>query len=38
VRRYAHEIAAYLERRGVKIVVVACNAATSRRCPTCSRR
>jgi glutamate racemase len=33
VRRFAHEIAAYLERRGVKIVVVACNAATSAALP-----
>jgi len=29
VRRFAHEIASYLERQGVKMVVVACNTATS---------
>jgi glutamate racemase len=29
VRRFAHEIGAYLERQGVKIVVVACNTATA---------
>src|SRR4051795_11463575 len=29
VRRFAHEIGVYLERLGVKIVVVACNTATS---------
>jgi glutamate racemase len=29
VRRFASEIATYLERRGVKMVVVACNTATS---------
>ena len=29
VRRFAHEIGTYLERQGVKIVVVACNTATS---------
>ena len=29
VRRFAHEIGAYLERQGVKMVVVACNTATS---------
>ncbi|HEY3961745.1 MAG TPA: glutamate racemase [Gaiellaceae bacterium] len=29
VRRFAHEIATYLERHGVKMVVVACNTATS---------
>jgi glutamate racemase len=33
VRRFAHEIGAYLERQGVKIVVVACNAATSAALP-----
>jgi glutamate racemase len=33
VRRYAHEIGAYLERQGVKIVVVACNTATSAALP-----
>ena len=29
VRRFAHEIGAYLEGQGVKMVVVACNTATS---------
>jgi glutamate racemase len=29
VRRFAHEIGAYLERQDVKMVVVACNTATS---------
>src|SRR6201987_2911370 len=28
-QRFAHEIGAYLERQGVKMVVVACNTATS---------
>src|SRR3954466_1107467 len=29
VRRFAHEIGTYLERHGVKMVIVACNTATS---------
>jgi glutamate racemase len=33
IRRYAHEIGLYLERQGVKMVVVACNAATSAALP-----
>src|SRR5437588_11272163 len=33
VRRFAHEIGGYLERQGVKMVVVACNAATSAALP-----
>jgi glutamate racemase len=33
VRRFAHEIGAYLEAQGVKIVVVACNTATSAALP-----
>jgi glutamate racemase len=33
VRRFAHEIGAYLEQQGVKIVVVACNTATSAALP-----
>jgi glutamate racemase len=33
VRRFAHEIGTYLERRGVKMVVVACNTATSAALP-----
>jgi glutamate racemase len=33
VARYAHEIAGYLELAGVKLIVVACNAATSAALP-----
>jgi glutamate racemase len=33
IARFAHEIAAYLERQGVKLIVVACNAATSAALP-----
>src|SRR3982750_3516985 len=33
VRRFAHEIGLYLERQGVKIVVVACNTATAAALP-----
>src|SRR3954454_22651658 len=33
VRRFAHEIGGYLERLGVKLVVVACNSATSAALP-----
>jgi glutamate racemase len=33
VRRFAHEIGIYLERQGVKMVVVACNTATSAALP-----
>jgi glutamate racemase len=33
VRRFAHEIGLYLERQGVKLVVVACNTATSAALP-----
>jgi glutamate racemase len=33
IRRFAHEIGLYLERQGVKLVVVACNAATSAALP-----
>src|SRR5215208_1361032 len=33
VRRFAHEIGLYLERLGVKMVVVACNSATSAALP-----
>ncbi len=29
IRRFAHEIGAYLEIQDVKLIVVACNAATS---------
>src|SRR5947209_258711 len=33
VRRFAHEIAGYLEGQGVKLIVVACNSATSAALP-----
>ncbi len=33
VRRYAHEIGAYLEQRDVKLLVVACNTATAAALP-----
>jgi glutamate racemase len=33
VTRFAHEIAAYLEHHGVKLIVVACNTATSAALP-----
>ena len=33
VRRFAHEIGLYLEQQGVKMVVVACNTATSAALP-----
>jgi glutamate racemase len=33
IRRFAHEIGAYLEAQGVKLVVVACNSATSAALP-----
>src|SRR5713101_5036050 len=33
VRRFAQEIAAYLETQGVKLIVVACNTATSAALP-----
>src|SRR5207248_821858 len=33
IRRFAHEIAGYLEGQGVKLIVVACNAATSAALP-----
>ena len=33
IRRFAHEIASYLERSGVKLIVAACNAATSAALP-----
>lgn len=37
VRRFAHEIALFLARQGVKIVVVACNTATSAALPDLQR-
>jgi glutamate racemase len=33
IRQFAHEIGSYLERRRVKLIVVACNAATSAALP-----
>src|SRR4051812_14966645 len=33
VARFAHEIGGYLERRGVKLILVACNTATSAALP-----
>jgi glutamate racemase len=33
VARFAHEIGAYLEREGVKLILVACNSATSAALP-----
>jgi glutamate racemase len=33
IRRFAHEIAGYLEAQGVKLIVVACNTATSAALP-----
>ncbi len=33
IRRFAHEIGAYLETQGVKLIVVACNSATSAALP-----
>jgi len=33
IRRFAHEIGAFLEARGVKLIVVACNSATSAALP-----
>jgi glutamate racemase len=36
--RFAHEIGAYLEARGVKLIVVACNSATSAALPALQER
>ncbi len=33
IRRFSHEIGAYLESQGVKLIVVACNSATSAAIP-----
>src|SRR5205809_6418823 len=33
IRRFAHEIAGWLEGQGVKLILVACNAATSAALP-----
>jgi glutamate racemase len=38
IRRFAREIAALLEQRGVKLIVVACNAATSAALPELQER
>src|SRR5258708_14284199 len=38
IRRFAHEIAAYLEGLGVKLIVVAGNAATSPALPELQQR
>src|SRR4029453_11658405 len=38
IRRYAGEIAGYLEAQGVKLVVAACNAATSAALPDLQER
>jgi glutamate racemase len=38
IRRYAHEIAGYLEAQGVKLILVACNAATSAALPDLQER
>jgi glutamate racemase len=38
IRRFAHEIGAYLERQGVKLIVVACNSATSAALPDLQER
>src|SRR6266498_3938799 len=38
IRRFAHEIASLLEQRGVKLIVVACNAATSAALPELQER
>src|SRR5207302_10075042 len=37
-RRFAHEIAAWLEAQGVKLIVVACNTATSAALPELQER
>jgi glutamate racemase len=38
IRRFAAEVAGYLERQGVKIVVAACNSATAAALPELQRR
>jgi glutamate racemase len=38
VRRFAHEIAGYLEAQGVKLILVACNTATSAALPELQER
>ena len=38
IRRFSHEIAGYLEAQGVKLILVACNAATSAALPGLQER
>src|SRR3712207_2067620 len=38
IRRFAHEIGGYLEAQGVKLLLVACNAATSAALPELQER
>ena len=38
IRRFAYEIAAYLERSGVKLIVAACNSATAAALPELQER
>jgi glutamate racemase len=38
IRRFASEIAGYLERQGVKLIVAACNSATAAALPDLQRR
>jgi glutamate racemase len=38
IRRFAHEIAAYLEATGVKLIVAACNSATAAALPQLQER
>ncbi len=38
IRRFAHEIAGYLEDQGVKLIVAACNSATSAALPELQER
>jgi glutamate racemase len=38
IRRFAHEIASYLEEQGVKLIVAACNSATAAALPQLQER
>ena len=38
IRRFAHEIATYLQQEGVKLIVAACNSATAAALPDLQRR
>src|SRR5437867_10885191 len=38
IRRFAHEIASYLEESGVKLIVAACNSATAAALPQLQER